>query len=704
MLPKALITGISGLLGNNLALFFREKCDVLGLFNNNPVEIPGIEVKQCDLSDKESVSHIIDHFAPNIILHCASLTDIDQCENFPEKADQVNVTATQNLVDSLADLPSSKLVYISSESVYGGQKGSFQECDQPAPYNYYGKSKLAGEQVVLKKDDSLVLRTNIFGWNIQDKTSLGEWVLNELKGGSHIKGFIDARVSTIYTCEFAKIIYLSLKKELSGIYNCASKDSCSKYEFALKLAHWFGYDKDLIQPISIDQYNFKTRRVKDLSLCVKKIEKDLDFHLPSINYSVECFYRDYHSGLPNQIKENNKVKYSQGRGIPYGRQFIDNDDIEAVINVLKSELITTGPKAREFEQKICEVSGAKYAVAVANGTAALHLASLCLLQENDQVLTTPNSFIATANSILYAEAKPVFVDIQADGNIDLDQCEKEIQKNPNIKAIYAVHFSGNPVDQDKLRDLTSKYNVKILEDCAHSLGASYEMTNGVTVKAGSCQYSDLSVFSFHPVKHITTGEGGAITTNSEEDYQKLLTLRNHGMIRDPEKFTQKDLAFDLEKKVNPWYYEMHELGFNYRITDFQCALGMSQLGKLDRFVQRRREIAKIYDQAFKNHCRLRPLTDGNQNSSCHLYVTLIDFEKAGVTRADFCRKLSDHKIGVMVHYIPINKQPYYQSLGYGDEQTPQMDLYYQTAISLPMFPSITDEEQTYIIDEIKKII
>ena len=306
MLPKALITGISGLLGNNLALFFREKYDVLGLFNNNPVKISGIDVKRCDLSDKESVLSIIDHFSPNIILHCASLTAIDQCENFPEKADEANVTATQNLVDSLADLPASKLVYISTESVYGGQKGSFQECDQPAPYNYYGKSKLEGEHVVLKKEDSLVLRTNIFGWNIQDKTSLGEWVLKELKEGNKIKGFTDACVSTIYTCELAKIIYLSLKKELSGIYNCASKDSCSKYEFALKLAHWFVYDKDLIQPITIDQFNFKTKRVKDLSLCVNKIEKDLDFHLPTIDHSVEGFYRDYHSGIPFQIKDNNR--------------------------------------------------------------------------------------------------------------------------------------------------------------------------------------------------------------------------------------------------------------------------------------------------------------------------------------------------------------------------------------------------------------
>jgi UDP-4-amino-4,6-dideoxy-L-N-acetyl-beta-L-altrosamine transaminase len=392
------------------------------------------------------------------------------------------------------------------------------------------------------------------------------------------------------------------------------------------------------------------------------------------------------------------------KGLPYGRQCIEEDDIEAVIKALKSDLITTGPKAKEFEQKICDISGAKYAVVVSNGTAALHLASLCLLQEDEQVLTTPNSFIATANSILYAKAKPVFVDIQADGNIDLCLCQEEIEKNQNIKGIYAVHFSGNPIDQDKLKELKRNYNIKVIEDCAHSIGATYEMANGDIVKAGSCQYSDLSVFSFHPVKHITTGEGGAITTNSKEIYLKLLTMRNHGMTRDPELFIQQDQAFDSEKQVNPWYYEMHELGFNYRITDFQCALGMSQLRKLNRFVQRRREIACIYDQAFRNHRTLHPLTYGNQNSSYHLYATRINFEESGLSRANFCRKLEDCKIGVMVHYIPINKQPYYRSLGYGDEQTPQMDLYYKQCISLPMYPLLNEVEQKYIIERVLDLL
>jgi UDP-4-amino-4,6-dideoxy-L-N-acetyl-beta-L-altrosamine transaminase len=215
--------------------------------------------------------------------------------------------------------------------------------------------------------------------------------------------------------------------------------------------------------------------------------------------------------------------------IPYGKQSIDEDDINSVVEVLKSDFLTTGPKIKEFEDELCRYTNAKYCVAVANGTAALHLASLVLLNKGDKVITTPNSFVATSNSILYVEAIPIFVDIQEDGNIDLDLCEEELKKDRSIKAIYVVHFSGNIVNQKKLKYLKESYNIKILEDCAHSLGATFE-----DIKAGSCENSDCSILSFHPVKHITTGEGGAVTTNSKEIYEKLLELRAHGIKRFPD--------------------------------------------------------------------------------------------------------------------------------------------------------------------------
>jgi len=370
--------------------------------------------------------------------------------------------------------------------------------------------------------------------------------------------------------------------------------------------------------------------------------------------------------------------------IPYGRQSIDQEDIDAVVESLKSDFLTTGPKIKEFEDAISTYCGAKYCVAVANGTVALHLASVVLLNENDQVLTTPNSFLATSNSILYANAKPIFVDITEDGNIDLDLCEKELKNDPSIKAIYGVAFSGNMLDQKKLSNIKKNYNVILLEDYAHAIGA-----NDGTIKAGSCTNSDASIFSFHPVKHLTTGEGGAITTNSKEIYEKLLILRAHGMIKTPE--------------MKPWEYEMTDLGYNYRITDIQCALGLSQLKKLDSFIQKRVEIAKYYDNAFQNTI-VKPLYTYNGKSSYHLYVVQVDFSKLSITKEVMFIKMRKKQIGLQLHYIPINKQPYYKSLGYGDESTPIMDQYYENSFSLPIYPKLIQAEQDYVISSLMEIL
>ena len=370
--------------------------------------------------------------------------------------------------------------------------------------------------------------------------------------------------------------------------------------------------------------------------------------------------------------------------IPYGKQSIDEDDINSVVEVLKSDFLTTGPKIKEFEEELCRYTNAKYCVAVANGTAALHLASLVLLNKGDKVITTPNSFVATSNCILYVEAKPIFVDIKEDGNIDLDLCEEELKKDSSIKAIYVVNFSGNIVNQKKLKYLKESYNIKILEDCAHSLGATFE-----GIKAGSCENSDCSILSFHPVKHITTGEGGAVTTNSKEIYEKLLELRAHGIKRLP------DFA--------PWYYEMHSLGYNYRITDIQAALGISQLKKLDSFIKRRRKLALKYDKSFLNSI-VKPLYSFTNNSSYHLFVVKVDFSKLNISKVELFNKMREKNIGLQLHYIPINKQPYYKSLGYGNEDTPIMNIYYDECFSLPMYSSLSNEEQEYVIKTLFEVL
>ncbi|PLY08739.1 MAG: UDP-4-amino-4,6-dideoxy-N-acetyl-beta-L-altrosamine transaminase [Arcobacter sp.] len=371
--------------------------------------------------------------------------------------------------------------------------------------------------------------------------------------------------------------------------------------------------------------------------------------------------------------------------IPYSKQNILDDDIEAVVKTLKSDYLTTGPKIKEFEEALCKYTRAEYCVAVSNGTAALHLASLVLLKENDKVLTTVNSFLATSNSILYVKAKPNFVDICEDGNIDLDLCEEELKKDSSIKAIYVVHFSGLSVNQKKLKELRDKYKVKILEDCAHSIGA---INDGV--KAGSCLNSDISTFSFHPVKGFTTGEGGAITTNSKELYEKLLLLRNHGMKAKPE--------------IGPWHYDMTELGFNYRLTDIACALGISQLNRLDGFLDKRRVLAKRYCEILEKYDFVKPIYDFTNESAYHLFVVNIDFDKFGIDKKDFVTKMREKNIGLQFHYIPINKQPYYKDLGYGTENTPMMDKYYKEAISFPLYPNLSIEEQDYVIASMLEVL
>lgn len=363
--------------------------------------------------------------------------------------------------------------------------------------------------------------------------------------------------------------------------------------------------------------------------------------------------------------------------ISYGRQFIDQDDIDAISDTLQSDFLTQGPKVEEFEKAISQYCNAKYTVAVANATAGLHLAALATLNEGDKVLTSPNSFLATSNSILYAKAKPIFIDIANDGNIDLDLCEEAIKKDSSIKAIFVTAMTGLMVNQKKLKHLKDHYNIKIIEDCAHAIGAKDE-----SIFAGSCTYSDCTIFSFHPVKLITTGEGGAITTNSQSIYKKLIQLRSHGMIKN--------------EYMNPWEYEMQSLGFNYRITDIQASLGISQLKKLDMFIKKREDIAKKYDKAFEN-VDIKPLYTFNGKSSYHLYVVQINFDKYSFSKKDLFIDMKKKNIGLQVHYIPINKQPYYTRLGYGSEITPEMDYYYKTSFSIPMFPSLTKEEQNYVI-------
>jgi len=365
--------------------------------------------------------------------------------------------------------------------------------------------------------------------------------------------------------------------------------------------------------------------------------------------------------------------------IPYGRQYIDDDDINAVVETLKSDYLTTGSKVQEFEQKFANYVGVKYTVSVSNGTAALHLAMLASnIKPDDEVITTPMSFSATANCIEYVGGKTVFADInKITNNINPDEIENKI--TDKTKAIIPVHYAGLPCDMERIYKIAKDYNLIIVEDACHALGAIYK--NSII---GDCLYSDMTVFSFHPVKHITTGEGGCITTNSEKLYNKLLELRSHGI-----------------KRRNHWFYDIKELGFNYRLTDFQCSLGISQLNKLDNFLGKRRNIAYTYNEEFKDLPIEIPYDDNYlYYHAYHLYVIKL---KNNIQRTMLYDYLKKKDILSQVHYIPIHTFSYYKNkYNYQWWDFPEAEQHYEKCLSLPIYPSMSEEDIDNVINTVKE--
>lgn len=381
--------------------------------------------------------------------------------------------------------------------------------------------------------------------------------------------------------------------------------------------------------------------------------------------------------------------------IPYGKHHIDEDDIACVVEVLRSGLLTQGPAVEAFECKVAEYVGAKYAVAISSGTAALHLAAIVAgVGPGTILVTSPITFVASANAGLYVGSKIAFADIDPDTiNISPAALEKVVAENPDVKAIVPVHFAGLPCDMKSIKSIADKAGAVIIEDAAHALGASYPDGRRV----GCCAYSLMTVFSFHPVKSIAAGEGGMITTNDEGLYRRLIRLRSHGINKLDDPSLSKDQAYTNGFK-NPWYYEMQELGFHYRLTDIQSALGLSQIKKLDAFILRRRFLARRYDVAFSGVKLIRPAQPFfGELSAHHLYPVRIDFSAAGTTRAIFMDHLRQRDIVAQVHYIPVPSQPFYKRLGFVGGDYPQANAYYSEALSLPLYVDLTEKQQDFVI-------
>ena len=374
--------------------------------------------------------------------------------------------------------------------------------------------------------------------------------------------------------------------------------------------------------------------------------------------------------------------------IPYGKQTIQKSDIDAVLKVFEeNEMLTTGKYVPEFEKKVCEYVGCKYAIAVNSGTAALHLATYAIdINEEDEVIVPAISFVASANCVLYQRGKPVFCDINPD-TLCIDYTKIESLITNKTKAIIMVDMCGQPCDYDKIKEIANKYNLLLIQDAAHSIGATYKGN-----KVGS--YADITCFSFHPVKNITTCEGGMMVTNNEIFYKRALAFRTHGISRD----------FKEREKQNTHYYEMQCLGFNYRIPDVLCALGIEQLKRLDDFVKRRNEIANLYNEGFKDSKNIKPIVcDSNCYSAYHIYVIKLNTEKLGKNRDEIFKELKSQGIGVNVHYMPIYLHPYYESLGYKKGLCPEAEIIYEKMITIPMFPLLTNDSINYVINTLNKL-
>ena len=383
--------------------------------------------------------------------------------------------------------------------------------------------------------------------------------------------------------------------------------------------------------------------------------------------------------------------------IPYGRQSITAEDIEAVVTILRSDFLTQGPAVARFEEAVAKQCDAAYGVAVNSATSALHIACLSLgLGDGDWLWTSPNTFVASANCALYCGAKVDFVDIERDtGNMDVAALAEKLlqaEKTQRLpKVVVPVHFSGQPCDMKEIHALSKKYGFAIIEDASHAIGASYQ-----SQRTGSCTFSDITIFSFHPVKIITTGEGGLALTNNQALAEKMALLRSHGITR--------DAALMTEESHGPWYYQQVELGYNYRMTDMQAALGLSQLQRLDDYVAKRHQLASYYDEKLADLPLCLPLRKAGRYSSLHLYVVQLAEDFAKKTHRSVFEALRENNIGVNLHYIPVHTQPWYQKMGFDWGDFPLSENYYRHAISLPMFPDLSRAQQDTVITTLRDIL
>ncbi len=693
MKKKIIIFGGTGLLGTNIVYNLEKKYKIFVNFYNkkffskylNYIKI--IDNKKINISE---IKRKIDEIDPSLIINCAANTDLEFCEQKPNETEFANIV----LPDILSKISFEKkiqFIHFSTDHLYSGLKKFKNEKDKTFLLNNYAKQKFIAEKKILQNNkNSLIIRTNFFGHTIDEKKSISN-LINSLKKREKIKLDDNYYFTPIYTFVLIDLLKKLIRKKSRGIFNLVGDERISKYKFGLLIANILNIKNPNIVKESIDNAKLQAKRCKDLSLSNYKIKKFLKIKIPSLKNQLIQYF-----------KNNSEIKKKFLTKIRYGQHSINNKDISLVKKILQNGPLTQGQFIRETEEKIANYVGAKYAVAVSSATAGLHISYMALsISRKKRVITSPITFLSTSNAALYCNSMPLFSDIEKETiNLSPSELENNLKKNKDIHCISPVHFAGLPANMKEINFLAQKYNLKIVEDAAHALGAKYECGSMV----GSGKYSDLCVFSFHPVKIIAGGEGGMITTNSDELYYTLLKLRTHGVNQNLNKILNKDVGLTKNKK-NFWYYEMTDLGYHYRQTDIHCALIYSQMDRIEKFLLKRRKIASLYDKELsKNNKYFLPQNKFRNFSSNHLYTLNFNFEENQISRNFLMSELSQRNIVTQVHYIPVPLQYYYKKIGYNVKNLKNTLKHYKECISLPIYYDLTKQQQNFVIDSVNEIL
>ena len=692
-MSRIVITGGSGLLGLNWALARKQFDEVYLFLHKRSLSIDGINTQFVDLQNSSEIGRVLKIIKPDLVVHTAALTDVDLCEEFPSESKSSNVDIAVNVARQAFKL-NIPLAHISTDHLFDGASAKYTEDDSIHPVNTYGCHKALAESLVQEvHPKSLIIRTCFFGWGPKYRRSFSDYIIDALRSNQNVTLYDDVVFSPINVTDLIRIVHELVELNSEGVFNVCARDSISKYEFGVRLAESQGLESELIQPIQASRLRRKVKRPVNLSLSDKKLRSRLNFKGITINDAI--------ASLKNDCQISDQLSII-GNLIPYGRHFVDEDDVKAVRNTMLFGSLTQGPAIERFETKIAEYTGAKYAVAVSSATAGLHISYKVLgVAPSKTVLVSPITFVSTANAAHFCGSSVHFSDITSHTlNICATGVEKALNSFPDIHVVAPTLFAGTGEGISEVSNIAKSFKKYVVEDAAHGLGGRYPC--GAMI--GSCKYSDCTVFSLHPVKSIAAGEGGVVTTNDKNIYRALKRARSHGIIGAESDFHNPKDAL-TNGTVNPWYYEMVELGFHYRFTDIQATLATSQLSKLESFMERRRQLVRKYQDWIEvtPNVTLAQQID-HEISSNHLMPVSIDFAKLLMPRSDFMNALRKKGIITQVHYIPVVNQPFYERQGFRRSAFPNSQKYYKSALSLPLYYGLRDHEFDYVIQELEQLI